>query len=44
MGGVSRINSNDCTAQSAKECQEGSKANGHSKKGMVERRPEHVGG
>jgi hypothetical protein len=23
MGGVCRINSNDCTAQTAKECQEG---------------------
>ncbi len=44
MGGVCRINRNNCTAQSAKECQEGSKANGHSKKGIVERRLEHVGG
>ena len=43
MGGVCRINSNDCTAQSAKECQEGT-ANSHGKKGMVERRPKHVGG
>ncbi len=39
---VCRINGNNCTAKSAKECQEG-KANDHSKMGMVERRPKHVG-
>jgi hypothetical protein len=43
MGGGCRIISINCIAQSAKECQEG-KANGHCKKGMVERRPEHVAG
>ncbi len=43
MSGVCRINGNICTAQSAKECQEG-KANGNGRKGMVEQRPKHVGG
>jgi hypothetical protein len=43
MGEVCRINGNNCTAQSAKECQEG-KANNHVKKGMVEWRPKYVGG